>query len=116
MNRRTYVHSTVVGSLALASARITSGKESADTSSLNITSPPAFELDEMTIGELQAGMASRKYSAHLLGRKYFDRIEAIDKRGPAINSVIELNPDALSVAPELHKAEKAGPARGPFHR
>lgn len=115
MNRRTFVHSTVVGSVALVSARITSAKESADPSSLNVTSPPASELDELTVSELQAGMASGKYSAHSLTRKYFDRIEAIDKHGPAINSVIELNLDALSIASELDKERKAGRVRGPLH-
>jgi amidase len=114
MNRRTFVRSTVVSGVALASARITSAKESADPSSINVA-PPAFELDELTVGDLQAGMASGKYSAHSLTRKYFDRIEAIDKRGPAINSVIELNPEALSIASELDKERKAGRVRGPLH-
>src|SRR5213078_497398 len=77
--------------------------------------PPAFELDELTIAELQSGMASGKYSAHSLAKKYLDRIDEIDKHGPAINSVIELNPDALSIAGDLDRERKAGRVRGPLH-
>ena len=66
-------------------------------------SPPEikpFELDEITISELQDGMNSGKFTARSLVEKYTTRIEEIDKdkHGPAINSIIELNPDALSIA------------------
>jgi len=81
----------------------------------NAAPPPAFELDEMTIAELQSGMASGKYTSHSITRKYLDRIDDIDKRGPAINSVIELNPDALSIATDLDRERKAGRLRGPLH-
>src|SRR5213078_1816113 len=77
--------------------------------------PPAFELDELTIADLQSGMASGKYSAHSLAKKYLDRIDEIDKHGPAINAVIELNPDALSIAADLDKERKAGRVRGRLH-
>src|SRR2546430_5776147 len=60
-------------------------------------------------------MASGKYTAHSLARKYLDRIDDIDKHGPTINSIIELNPDALSIATELDKERKAKGARGPLH-
>jgi len=89
------------------------GKD-ADTSA-STTTPPAFELDELTIGELQDGMASGKYTAHSLARQYLDRIDELDKHGPAINSVIELNPDALSIATDLDKERNAKGSRGPLH-
>jgi amidase len=79
------------------------------------TFPPAFELDELTIAELQRGLSSGKYTAHLLARKYLDRIDGVDKHGPVINSVIELNPDALSIATELDRERKAKGPRGPLH-
>src|SRR2546430_4310613 len=60
-------------------------------------------------------MASGKYTAHSLARKYLDRIDDVDKHGPTINSLIELNPDALSIATELDKERKAKGARGPLH-
>ena len=116
MNRRTFVRRSVVGGVGLASLSVTaSAKEIAETSSPTIAPPPAFELDELTIAELQSGMASGKYSAQSLARQYLDRIDEVDKHGPAINSVIELNPDALSIASELDKERQAKGARGPLH-
>src|ERR1700686_316298 len=116
MNRRTFVRHSVVGGVGLASAGITTaGKETSPSSSATSTPPPAFELDELTLAELQSGMASGKYSAHSLARKYLDRIDNVDKHGPAINSVLELNPDALSIAADLDKERKAKGPRGPLH-
>jgi len=74
-----------------------------------------FELEEITIGELQDGMKAGKFTAHSLTEKYLARIDETDKRGPAINAVIELNPDALSIADALDQERKAKGARGPLH-
>jgi amidase len=76
---------------------------------------PAFELDEITIGELQDGMKSGQYSAHSITEKYLARIAAIDKNGPKVNSVIETNPDALEIADALDKERKEKGPRGPLH-
>ncbi len=62
-----------------------------------------FELDEITIGELQGGMRSGKYTARSITEKYLARIEEIDKHGPGINSVIEVNPDALAIADKIDR-------------
>ena len=75
----------------------------------------AFELDEVTVDELQDGMKSGKFTAHSIVQKYLERIEALDKRGPALNSVIELNPDALSIADSMDEERKAKGPRGPMH-
>jgi amidase len=74
-----------------------------------------FELDEITIAELQDGMKAGKYTARSIAEKYLARIEAIDKNGPAIRSVIESNPDALAIAEALDKERKAKGVRGPLH-
>jgi len=74
-----------------------------------------FELDEITIADLQAGMASGKFSARSITEKYLARIEQIDKQGPMINSVIEVNPDALAIADALDKERKQNHVRGPMH-
>jgi amidase len=66
----------------------------------------SFEFDEITIGELQHGMTSGKYTARSITEKYLARIEEIDKHGPEINSVIEVNPDALAIADALDKEFK----------
>src|SRR4051812_48267931 len=57
-----------------------------------------FELDEVSINELQARMSAGKLSAVSLVKKYLARIEEIDRRGPMLASVIEVNPDALKIA------------------
>ena len=75
----------------------------------------AFELEEITIGELQEGMKAGKYTARGIAEKYLARIAAIDKRGPAVNSVIEVNPDALAIADASDKERKTKAVRGPLH-
>lgn len=74
-----------------------------------------FELDEIMIAQLQEGMSSGKFTARSLVEKYQERIAAVDKLGPALNSIIELNPDALSIADALDAERKAKGARGPLH-
>ena len=82
--------------------------------------PPArsaapFELEEATIADLQQGMASGKYTARAIAERYLARIDEMDKRGPAINQIIELNPDALAIADAMDAERKAGKVRGPMH-
>ena len=77
--------------------------------------PAAFELDEMTVAQLQDTMVSGRYTARRLVELYTARINAIDRRGPALTSVIELNPEALSIAESLDAERKAGRVRGPLH-
>jgi amidase len=74
-----------------------------------------MEIEEATIAELQDAMASRRESAVSLVEKYLDRIRAIDQRGPKLNSIIELNPDARSIAKELDRERRRGHVRGPLH-
>ncbi|MDX1945978.1 MAG: amidase [Pirellulaceae bacterium] len=74
-----------------------------------------FELDELTIADMRDGMEAGKYSARGLVEKYLGRIEAVDRLGPKLNSVIELNPDALKIADELDRERQEGGPRGPLH-
>jgi amidase len=74
-----------------------------------------FELNEMTIAQLRETMTSGAQTAESLAQAYMTRIDAIDKRGPMVNSVIELNPDALAIARKLDEERKAGKSRGPLH-
>jgi amidase len=74
-----------------------------------------FELEEITLAELQDGMKSGAYTARSVVEKYSTRIEEIDKHGPTVNAVIEMNPDALSIADALDQERKSQGARGPLH-
>lgn len=75
----------------------------------------SFELFEATIDELQRGIHSGRYTAHWITEQYIARIEAIDKHGPAINSMIKINPDALAIADDLDRELKQKGFRGPLH-
>src|SRR5262249_49260514 len=74
-----------------------------------------FVLDELTISQLQELMTSGRFSAVGLVKKYLSRIEEIDRRGPALNAVIEPNPDALTIAASLDQERKTKGPRGPLH-
>jgi amidase len=67
------------------------------------------------VAEQQAAMAAGKLTAHALVSQYLARIAAIDKAGPRLHAVIELNPDALSIAAALDRERAAGTVRGPLH-
>jgi len=73
-----------------------------------------FEFDEATISDLQSRMKSGQISSQALTQSYLDRINEIDKRGPGLNSVIEVNPEALSIAESLDKERKSKGPRGPM--
>ncbi|HEY3104700.1 MAG TPA: amidase [Pyrinomonadaceae bacterium] len=116
MNRRSFVRRGVAGAAGAAAASVSVRARSVNHEEVaHPPSPAAFELDELTVADLQGGMSSGKYTSQSLTRKYVERIDDIDKRGPAINSVIELNPDAPAIAAEMDKERKAGRIRGPLH-
>src|SRR6266566_1680661 len=86
MKRRDFLQT---GALACAAAALATpaNATSADRSETRpVASPKTFELDELTIEELQNGMKSGKHTSQSITEKYLQRIEDIDKRGPAINS------------------------------
>lgn len=100
MRRREFL-AAVVGALTVATA----SSRAADS----------FAHSEATITQVGQQMAAGRLSARSLAAAYLQRIEAIDRAGPKLNSVIELNPDALKIAGELDRERKAGHARGPLH-
>jgi amidase len=119
-SRRQFLQAGIMGGLAVAAlpAYATANDAApAEGAAAQTKSPkmPAFELEEITLGELQAGMKSGKYTARSLTAAYLARIEAVDKRGPRVNSVIEINPDALAIARELDKEHRVKGPRGPLH-
>jgi amidase len=102
---------------ALGAARAAASAKESETLSPVSPSPEIqrFELDEITVAELQEGMKSGRFTARALVEKYAARITEIDKSGPAINSVIELNPDAESIADALDQERNTKGSRGPLH-
>jgi amidase len=114
MKRRTFLHSTAVTS-ALALVNLASPAKVQTAKASTNSEPADFELDEMSITELQQHMQSGRFSARSLVEKYISRINEIDKAGPSLNSIIELNPDAESIAANLDRERKDKGARGPLH-
>ncbi len=74
-----------------------------------------FDLQEATLADLQRRMETGQDSARSLVDKYLARIDAIDRRGPALRSILEINPDAVSIAESLDAERRAGRVRGPLH-
>jgi len=117
-NRRSFLQTTLTTGAAatlypaLGAARAHAGSLPTDAP---VSEVPAFELEELTIADLQDGLKSGKFTAVSLVEKYSVRIDAIDKHGPALNSVIEMNPDALSIADNLDQERKRRGPRGPLH-
>ncbi|HKS39175.1 MAG TPA: amidase [Blastocatellia bacterium] len=105
-NRRRFLQASTMAIVAptLGSSRATAFQ----------TAKP-FELEETTIADLQEAMKSGKYTARQITEMYLARIGDIDKREPAINSVIEINPDAQSIADALDRERKEKGPRGPLH-
>ena len=79
--------------------------------------PPAPfpELEEVTLAELAARLTRGELTAVELVDRYLARIEALDRRGPALRAVIEVNPDARAIAARLDEERRAGKTRGPLH-
>ena len=108
MKRRDFLSSTAAG---CALAMVTPVAETVTAS----TSPTTFELDESTILELQQRLEAGRDTSRSLVEKYVNRIKELDHEGPRVNSVIELNPEAESIAATLDRERKDNRVRGPLH-
>jgi len=111
MQRRKFIRTTSITALLLPLAfdACTTKK----TTPLAGTSQVSF--DELTIADLQQRMKSGELTSKALTEFYLRKIDQLDKNGPTINSVIELNPDALAIATQLDKERSENKIRGPLH-
>lgn len=75
----------------------------------------ALDVSEWSAADTRQKLESGQVTSHALVQAYLDRVAALDKAGPSLNSVIELNPDALKDADALDAERKAGKSRGPLH-
>jgi amidase len=118
ISRRAFVATTVAGAGALAihgAAQPAGGTGDHEAHRAATEQVPPFALEEITIDDLQRRMRAGQETAASLVHQYLARIDAVDQRGPAINAIIELNPDALAIAAQLDAERKAGRLRGPLH-
>jgi amidase len=113
MKRRLFLkHSAAAGAAVAPTAAITAPAPDPPTPQKPIAK---FELDELGIPDLQAGLGSGRWSSAALTQLYLDRIKAVDQDGPALRSVLATNPEALEIAARLDDERKAGHLRGPLH-
>ncbi|HET9825090.1 MAG TPA: amidase [Chitinophagaceae bacterium] len=118
MKRRDFIGASAVAAAGLSSVLTASCNPSPPKKNetlSNASTPHEFELNEETITSLQEKIAGGKHSSEQITNLYLKRIEEIDKKGPILNSVIEINPDAISIARAMDEERKAGKMRGPLH-
>lgn len=123
MKRRNFLKNTLIGSWMIPAITVSSCTQatedatSGEANSLSDALLPndSFELNEVTVKILQQKMESGEFTAEQITQLYLDRIEAIDKNGPKLNAVLEVNPEALSIAKSLDEERSAGNVRGPLH-
>src|SRR4051794_38241694 len=114
MQRRKFLKNTSAAGLTISSIFNINTALNTNAKPVDNTAD-SFELNEITIDALQQAMQSGKHTSNSITAMYLKRIEAIDKKGPQLNAIIELNPDALSIANAMDAERKAGKLRGPMH-
>ncbi|ULQ54190.1 amidase [Flavihumibacter fluvii] len=115
MDRRNFLRNSSLATLSLTGLTISSKLPATKTFHDRNLSAADFDINETTIDDLQKKMQSGTLTATTITRLYLDRIKKIDASGPKLNSVIEVNPDALRIAAELDNERKNGRVRGPLH-
>ncbi|MGY2131962.1 amidase [Hymenobacter sp. HD11105] len=118
MNRRVFLRNGSLAGVALTTLSLNACNT--DTSTSAATAGPTdtndtFALNELTAAELQDKMTKGQYTSRAITELYLRRIESLDKKGPRLNAVIELNPDALTIAEAMDNERRAGKVRGPLH-
>jgi amidase len=115
MNRRSFLRNSGLAGISLGALSITGCQSARDSKNDSQEFDDSFELMEYSVADLQDAMEKGRYSSADITRLYLKRIEAIDRSGPKLNSVIELNPDAIAIAEMLDKERAEGRVRGPLH-
>jgi amidase len=115
LDRRTFLgHAAVLGAAAAGGVKLP-GAGPRPGAAPAAPPPASFELEEVTVAQLQAGMASGRWTSRRIVEQYLERIAALDPAGPSLHAIIETNPDAVSLAEALDRERSAGRTRGPLH-
>lgn len=122
VNRRDFLRSGVAGAVLVGPLRALEPSDSSreprtvQGAVAGARSVPEFELDEVTVGQLQQKLASGEYTSRRLTELYLSRIQEIDRPGTvALNAIIELNPEAVATADAMDAERRAKGPRGPLH-
>lgn len=114
MDRRKFLRNTSLTGVSVTALGLSALGKDVQTDSPEKNND-VFELNEATIEQLQKKMQSGSLTSESITAMYLKRIREIDKAGPKLNSVIEINPDALAIARSMDKERKSGKIRGPLH-
>ena len=112
-SRRQFLRQSALASALAVTGRLLS--RAAESHVDSSSTPRPFELDELTLNDLREGMKSGRFTARSIAEMYLGRIDEVDRRGPAVNSIIEINPDALTIADALDRERREKGPRGPLH-
>jgi amidase len=115
INRRNFLRLATLACVSPFSISVLEARPESANLLQQVRRVKSFGIEELTIAQLQERIDRGQASAVSLTKKYLARIAAIDRRGPRLNAVIELNPDALSIASELDKERLAKGRRSPLH-
>jgi amidase len=115
MKRRSFIKASAMAGAAASMPWLHSCKPLGNEQKSGTAGQYQFELKESTIPGLQHDLGTGKYTSEKLVELYLTRIQEIDKNGPALNSVIEINPDASEIARMLDKERKSGKIRSALH-
>ena len=74
----------------------------------NAQTPAPFHVEEATIADIQAALKAKRTTCRALVEQYLRRIDAYDKNGPALNAIVQINPDALKQAEALDQRSLTG--------
>lgn len=115
MNRRKFLKNGSLAGFTLPALVTGTAQASVAKSNNRNADLKDLDLNEATIDELQQKMAAGELSSESITKWYLKRIEEIDKDGPKLNAVIEVNPDATTIAEAMDQERKNGKVRGPMH-
>jgi amidase len=123
LDRRAFLgHAAVLGAavagglpVAGAGAGPSAGAPTGGAATTSPVAAPPFDLAEITLADLQAGLASGRYTSRAVVQQYLDRIAALDPTGPTLHAIIETNPEALDLADQLDRERAGRRLRGPLH-
>ncbi len=113
ITRRSILGTALGGAVVAGVGAASEGVEA--TAAVAAGSAPPFDLEEVTVADLQAAMEAGRLTSQAITAKYLERIEALNHRGPALRHIIETNLAALKIAEELDGERKAKGPRGPLH-
>src|SRR6266545_1995594 len=116
MKSRDFLRRSALGASALLITRTASGStDNTGTPSPTRSGRMSFALEEIPVVDLQRMMTAGRFNAAALVRHYLKRIAELDRKGPRLKAVIELNSDAISIAEALDRERKATGKRGLLH-